>query len=241
MIPKIIHYCWFGNQPIPERLQKCMDSWKYHMPDYEIKRWDEKSFDVNGTLWTKQAYQEKKYAFVSDYVRLVALEQYGGIYLDTDVMLKKSLDVLCSYPAFTGFENERYITSAIIGCEAHFPLICEFLATYKDKPFINEMGERNKEANVVVMTEICKKHGLQLNDKEQDVADLHVFPRSYFCPLDFYHNDWSSENTMAVHLFDASWLDDETKKMIQRERKTIFKVWNACVRHIAMYFRGMKG
>lgn len=228
MIPKIIHYCWFGRKDIPDRLQKCIKSWEKHLTDYKFICWNEDDFDINSTIWTKEAYQAKKYAFVSDYVRLLALEKYGGIYLDTDVFLKQPLDSFLHYKAFTGFEKENAITSAVIGCEPHFPLIQEFLSFYDGKHFLGEDGSLNNEANVVMMTNILLKYGLQLDDTEQSIEEMRIFPCAYFCPLDFYHNDHSTEQTVAIHYFDASWLDEDTKKMIEKERtpwhKAIVKV-----------------
>ena len=180
-----------------------------------------------------QSEDEKKYAFVSDYVRLVALYQYGGIYLDTDVMLKKSFDPFLSFQAFTGFENENKLTSAIIGAEKGFSVIGEYLNYYKNRCFVSEDGTINNEANVVMMTDICIKHGLVLNDSRQEVEGMQIFPRAYFCPLDFYHNDWSTEETVCVHFFDASWLDGSTKKMIMKERTKMYKLYTIVRRKIA--------
>lgn len=233
MIPKIIHYCWFGNHPIPANLKKCMESWKVMMPDWEWKRWDENSFDINSTPWTAEAYAEKKYAFVSDYVRLLALYKFGGLYLDTDVKLEKSLEPLCyQYNAFMGFENKIVLTSAVIAMPAKHPLIASFLAYYDGKHFSQEIVNEN-EANVHMMTDICKRHGLICNDSEQDLTiyrkataeyKVHIYPQTYFCPLDFYHNKKFSKNTYAIHYFDASWLNKETKKRIIFERSLWYKV-----------------
>lgn len=225
MIPKILHYCWFGKDEIPDNLKKCMDSWSIYFNEYEIMRWDESSFDVNSTMWTKQAYNEKKYAFVSDYVRLYALEKYGGIYLDTDVMIRKSFTPFLKFQAFGGFENDLYLTSAVIGCEAHFSLIKEFLEYYKGRSFLMKEGGLNNEANVIMITNVCKKYGLQINDKEQEIMGFHIYPKEYFCPIDFYHNKNITENSFAIHYFDASWLDSDTKKMIQKERKWWYKMY----------------
>lgn len=222
MIPKIIHYCWFGKNQIPSQLQRCMDTWSEIMPDYTIMRWDEGNFDIQSTAWTREAYEQKKYAFVSDYVRLVVLENYGGIYFDTDVLVKKPFDPLLAYPAFMGFENDLYLTSAVMGFEPHFLLIKEFLGTYSGKRFVND-GKPDNTANVVMMTDVCKKYGLVIDNNEQTVAGVHIFPKEYFCPLDFYHNDHTTPDTMAVHLFDASWLDRDTKRMVTRERTFLHK------------------
>ncbi|WP_302572320.1 glycosyltransferase family 32 protein [Phocaeicola coprocola] len=233
MIPKIIHYCWFGNHPIPANLKKCMESWKVMMPDWEWKRWDENSFDINSTPWTAEAYAARKYAFVSDYVRLLALYEFGGVYLDTDVKLEKSLEPLCyKHNAFMGFENNSVLTSAVIAMPAKHPLIASFKTYYDGKHFSQEIINSN-EANVRMMTDICKRYGLICNDSEQDLIiyknttteyKIHIYPQTYFCPLDFYHNKKFSKNTYAIHYFDASWLNRETKERIMFERSLWYKV-----------------
>ena len=225
---KIIHYCWFGNNPIPKKLQQCMDSWRLVMPDYEIRRWDETVFDVNSVQWTKEAYNKGKYAFVSDYVRLVALYEYGGIYLDTDVKLLKDLEPLYrKYPNFMGFENGKVLTSAVMCVEAKHPIVKDFLDYYTNKSFSSTIVEEN-EANVLMMTKALERYGLRVDNSEQDVdvlpSSIHIFPRTYFCPLDFYHNKDFSSNTYAVHYFDASWLDCDTKTRIEKERTFMYKV-----------------
>lgn len=225
MIPKIIHYCWFGKHEIPKHLKRCMDTWHEILPDYTIMRWDENNFDVESIEWTREAYKVKKYAFVSDYVRLVALERYGGIYLDTDVVTKKPFDALLCNQGFMGFENELYLTSAVMGFEPHHPLVTEFLRTYEGKHFILEAGALNNDANVKMMTEIGICHGLQINNEQQIVSNILILPREFFCPLDFYHNDRSTTDTMTVHYFDASWLDADTKKMITTERTLWHKLY----------------
>ncbi len=225
MIPKIIHYCWFGNHPIPKHLKKCIDSWSKFLVDYEFIKWDESNFDINSTKWTKQAYSKKKYAFVSDYVRLKVLYEYGGIYLDTDVMVLKSFDSFLGYQAFTGFESKNKLTSAIIGAEKRFPIIKTFLDTYTNKPFINN-GKNNDIANVVMMTDICVSYGFIPNNTYQVIQGMHIFPQTYFCPLDFYHNKNFTENTHAIHYFDASWLDRDIKVKIKRERSILIKIKN---------------
>lgn len=240
MIPKIIHYCWFGNQPIPNHLQGCMLTWRKILPDYTFIRWDESNFDINSTIWTKEAYNARKFAFVSDYVRLVALQTMGGIYLDTDVVVKKTFNSLLNKHAFMGFENELYLTSAVMGFEPNFPLINEFLKFYEGKHFILEDGQLNNTANVIMMTEICKKYGLRIEDSYQETGDISFFPREFFCPLDFYHNNHATSNTMTIHLFDASWLDKDTKSSIVIERKSFYKIFikfKSFLKRIIMWMR----
>lgn len=236
MIPKIIHYCWFGKKPIPNNLKLCMTSWTKIMPECEWKCWNEETFNVNSVPWTKEAYHAGKYAFVSDYVRLIALYEFGGIYLDTDVKLLKSLySFLSRYDAFTGFENKEQLTSAIIACKPKHPLIKLYLQYYQEKHFSEDIVINN-EANVRMMTDICKRHGLQTNNTEQDIKigdyNLHIFPKTYFCPLDFWHNKDFSENTHSIHYFDASWLKKETKKRIHIERSHFYKIKNSILQFI---------
>lgn len=232
MIPKIIHYCWFGGKPIPVRLRRCMESWKEIMPEWEYQCWDECKIDINSIPWIQEAYAAGKYAFVSDYVRLVALYEVGGVYLDTDVELLKSLNPLVDkYDAFMGFESETKLTSAVIAATPKHPLIKQFLEHYYNKHFSDDIVNNN-EANVLMMTDICKTYGLRDNNTEQDICILfsdyspcvlHVFPKTYFCPLDFWHNKEITEDSYTIHYFDASWLDKKTKDRILHERSVWYK------------------
>ena len=117
MIPKILHLCWLSGDPFPKDIQNCIDTWKYYLPDYEIWLWDKEKFDIESTLWTKQAYDSGKYAFAADYIRLYALYNYGGIYLDSDVIVYKSFDDLLNLPYFIGQAYERQFETAITGAE----------------------------------------------------------------------------------------------------------------------------
>ena len=195
------------------------------MPDYEIMRWDEDNFDINSIPWTKQAYEAKKYAFVSDYVRMKALYEYGGIYFDTDVMALKSFDKFLDLKAFTGFEGDVRLTSAIIGAEKNFPLIKEFLQQYDGAEFRWISGKDN-EPNVLVMARVCDKYGLRHDNSFQIIKDMHIFPKTYFCPLDFYHNEDFSEDTHTIHYFDASWLDEAERASVNKERSRLHKMIN---------------
>lgn len=140
MIPKIIHYCWLSGDPFPADIQECLDSWRKHLPDYEIWLWDTKRFDINFTLWTKQAFETKKYAFAADYIRLYALYNYGGIYLDSDVIVYKSFNDLLNLPYFIGHDQIRGFEAAVIGAEKGCQWIKDILETYKNKSFIKENG-----------------------------------------------------------------------------------------------------
>lgn len=146
MIPKIIHYCWFGGNPLPPLVQKCIKSWKKYCPDYEIVRWDESNFDISGSpLYVKQAYDKKKWAFVSDYVRLWALVNYGGVYMDTDVEVIQPIDRFLRESAFSGFEATDRIPTGIMACEKDHPTFKEWLNEYGKKLFVLDDGSVNLE------------------------------------------------------------------------------------------------
>lgn len=230
MIPKVIHYCWFGKKPIPQKLQKCIASWKKLLPDYQIIEWNEDNFNLNSTRWTKQAYAAKKYAFVADYVRMKVLYEYGGIYLDTDVEIVKNFDVFLQYKAFGGFEPYDTVTTGVMGAEKGHHLIKEFLDYYTDRPFIKGNGKYDELANVYWIRDICQSHGLVMNNTYQVVEDFHFFPKTYFSPLDVWKNKDLTKNTYAIHYFEGSWLDEETRRRIKREsfplRKNIMKMVN---------------
>ena len=224
MIPKIIHYCWFGRNQFPTLIKRCIESWNKLLPEYKQIRWDEDSFDVNSVRWTREAYEHKKYAFVADFVRLYALYEYGGIYLDTDVEVLKPLDSFLKYSAFTGFENADKLTSAILGSVKHNSIIKEFLENYHNKSFIKPNGELDMEPNVIMMTNICLKYGLVLNNDFQLIKDLAVFPDYFFCPFDFYLNDHRNGQSCTIHYFTATWLNKEERRRVLFERSAIIKV-----------------
>lgn len=140
MIPKIIHLCWLSGDPYPAEIQHCLDTWKEQLPDYEVWLWNTKRFDVNSTLWTRQAFEAKKYAFAADYIRLFALYNYGGIYLDSDVLVYKSFAPLLHLPYFIGCDQIRAFEAAVIGAEKDCPWVRDILDTYEGRPFIKADG-----------------------------------------------------------------------------------------------------
>lgn len=141
MIPKIIHLCWLSGDEYPPMIQDCLLSWKKHLPDYEVWLWDTNRFNVNSTLWTRQAFEAKKYAFVADYIRLYALYNYGGIYLDSDVIVYKSFNDLLNLPYFIGQDYTGSIEPAIIGTEKGVSWIGDILKHYENRPFILPNGK----------------------------------------------------------------------------------------------------
>lgn len=208
-IPKTIHYCWFGKEPMPELLIKCLKSWDLFLPNYKKVLWNEETFDVNSIVFTKEAYSCKKYAFVSDYVRLYALYNFGGIYMDTDVEVLKSLDKFLYFPAFSGFENPDFIPTGIIGARKCHPWIKRFLDYYKDKSFYKENGEMDLYANVRFMTDISiYEYGLIRGNSFQKLKDnVYIFPNDYFCPKVWETKEIKlTKNTHTIHHFTASWM-----------------------------------
>ena len=163
MIPKKIHYCWFGGNPLDELGQKCLASWKKYCPDYEIIEWNESNFDINSNSYVKEAYEAKKWAFVTDYVRLYALFNYGGVYMDTDAELIMGIDAFLNEPAFSGFESTQYILTAIMGAEKGSEWIGLLLRDYDGRHFKKDDGSYDLTTNVKVITELTvKKYGIEL-------------------------------------------------------------------------------
>ena len=206
MIPKKIHYCWFGGNPLPESVKMCIASWEKKLPDYEIVEWNENTFDISKLKFTEQAASVKKWAFVSDVARLNALYEQGGIYMDTDVEVLKSLDEFLTDSAFTGFEVRDCVMTAVLACEKGNGLVKEILDYYINKNFINEDGSLNEIPNPVIFTEIFHKYGLKDNGKKQVVNGRTVYPEIYFSPNNFGRIfDRPSNNSYTIHHFDGSW------------------------------------
>lgn len=203
MIPKIIHFFWFGSNPKGEKEQKCIDSWKKHCPDYEIKEWNESNVDLDIVPFVRQAYEAKKYAFASDVLRLWAIYTYGGIYLDTDVELIKSYDDLLDNEGFIGFENNDFVnTGQCVACEKGNPIIKQMLDYYDNLQF--------DPSNVIKCTEINTNvlvaNGLKLNGEKQIIDGFVVYPREYFNPYDnIVDRTYTTDNTYSIHWYANSW------------------------------------
>ena len=207
MIPRIIHYCWFGRGKMPRLAEKCIRSWKLYLPDYEMVLWDEDNFDVTSIPYTKEAYESGKYAFVTDYVRLLALKEIGGIYMDTDVEVLKNLDDLLHLPAFSGFESEFDVPTGIIASEKNGLWVNEQLEYYNNKHFIKDDGKYDTTTNVQIISGIMQEGGLQLKNSYQIYKNcMHIFPKDYFCPKSRTGELSITENSYCIHHFDGSWL-----------------------------------
>lgn len=207
MIPKIIHYCWFGRGEMPQLAKDCIASWHRHMPDWNYILWNEDNFDVNSTPYTKEAYAAKKYAFVSDFVRLKALHDMGGVYMDTDVECFKSILPLMNHHAFAGFEGSKKLPlgTCIMASVPHGLWISEQLENYSGRHFINNEGVEDLTTNVVFISSKMRENGFIQNGKEQDYKDLHIFPVDYFCPKQTTGEYFRTDNTFCEHLGLGSW------------------------------------
>ena len=208
MIPKMIHYCWFGKGNKPKLALACIESWKKYCPEYELVEWNEENFDIACNLYVKQAYAHKKFAFVADYARFYALYHYGGIYMDTDVELVKSLDIFLMQKAFSGFELPEYVSAGIMACEKDFILFKEFLDYYEDKAFVDRNGGLNMITIVATITSIFEKYGLRKDGTYQIIRQCTLYPIDYFYPLsDATGRLRKTENTYAIHWFSKSWIE----------------------------------
>lgn len=214
MIPKIIHYCWFGGKELPESVQFCIDSWKKYCPEYQIKRWDEDNFDFTICEYVKQAYEEKKWAFVSDYVRLYALVNEGGIYLDTDVEIIQPLDDFLSDKAFLGIESQKYISTAIMACEKNCDVFEKILCSYNFRSFIKKNGDIDLTTNVSFITNFFKTIGFEERNVLQNIEDVTIYPEEYFAPKDYISGELRiTKNTVVIHHYASSWVNKYYKKM----------------------------
>lgn len=219
MITKTIHYCWFGGNPIPEKDKEYMSTWSKFLPDYQIKRWDESNFNIDLFPYVRQAYDSKKYAFVSDVARLHALVTEGGIYMDTDVELMKRPPI-DGYSAVAGFESKDRIMTAFMACEPRHALFQELFDEYRTRPFILDNGQLDCTTNVERLTSLLLKKGLKLNDSSQIVAGMALFPSEYVCPYNnITHKITVTENTFCFHHFAGTWLEG---KDLWRHRMHVF-------------------
>lgn len=219
-MPKVIHYCWFGRNPLPETAVKCIESWKKFLPDYEIMEWNEDNFDVNSCRYTSEAYAARKYAFVSDYARFKILYERGGLYFDTDVEIIRPIDDIISRGPFMGCERSAVAAAFSaknlgvapglgLGLPPTLRLCANILAYYESVPFLKEDGTPNTMDTVVTITSrILCEEGLELTDKLQLVAGVWIYPNDYFAPKDVDTKKLTiTANTRSIHHYDASWAE----------------------------------
>lgn len=211
MREKKIHYCWFGNSPKSELIESCIASWKRFAPDYEIIEWNESNFDVHCSRYVNEAYEARRWAFVSDYCRFWVLHTYGGIYLDTDVELIKPIDDLPDN--FVGFETPERVASGLIRGAEKADMVCKMvLDSFNNDVFIKEDGTENIETICMRETNILCEHGLSLNGTLQCVLGTTVFPTEYFCPLNFTGGKLEiTEKTYSIHHYESSWYNERER------------------------------
>ena len=221
MIPKIIHLCWLSGDPYPPEIQKCLDSWKIHLPDYEIWLWDTKRFDINSTLWTKQAFEAKKYAFAADYIRLYALYNFGGIYLDADVIVYKSFNDLLILPYFVGQDYTGAIEAAVIGAQARQNWIGRCLDYYNNRSFIDKGGNYDMCPLPVIMLNCL--FGTFYFRLVHNIYD-HITPDEnliYIFEKDFFNSRNSigvnkTPKSYCAHNFMGAWTSKKSKSFFYR-------------------------
>lgn len=213
MIPKVIHYCWFGGKKYPKLVKKCIVSWKKRLPDYQIKCWNEDTFNLDSApQYVKEAYQMRKYAFVSDYVRLYALYNEGGVYLDTDVEVCKDFTNLLHSDVVMGYETEVQISTAFIASVPRSIRIKKLLDSYSLRRFVRDDASLDMTTNVSFISESLQTDGFELNGKYAKYSDLELYPQEFFSPRDWGDGKYHiTANTCAIHYFQGSWHSPFTK------------------------------
>lgn len=224
-IPKKIHYCWFGNNEKPASVKKCINSWKKKMPDYEIIEWNENNIDFKSNSYAREAYENRKWAFVTDYVRLLVLVKFGGFYLDTDVEVLRSFDDFLQFDAVVGFEEDRFIMTAVLGTKANHPVFSEWLRQYDNIHFLLENNTLNTTTNVKYFSNILYRYGLIPNGLRQSLSDVEVFPSEFFSPKNYYTEKiFVTPNSYTIHHFGRSWCEKESllKRFLRMHPKIQF-------------------
>jgi len=211
-IPRKIHYCWFGGAKLPKKVQRCMESWKKYCPEFEIVRWDEGNAPLEDNVYVRQAYQLQKWAFASDYVRLTALCEQGGIYLDTDVELLRPPDAFLIHKGCMGFESKEKVGTSFIAAEAQHPFLCEIWEQYQKLSFLNTDNVLDCTTNVERVTKLLLKKGLRPDGTFQTVCEMTIYPQDFFsCKNLETGRIFLTERSCAVHHFQASWMSPRQK------------------------------
>ena len=208
MIPKIIHYCWFGGKPLPPLAEKCLASWKKFLPEYEIIEWNENNFPLDDYIFAKQAIENRKFAFISDVCRLHAIKYHGGIYMDTDVEALKTLDDFLHHNAFSGFENDDFVPTGLMASEKNGAWATEMLAYYDNRPFIKSDGTLDTVSNTFIITQLMREKGFKMNNTLQEIPGYVAFyPNEYFCPKSYKTGNIDlTANSYCIHHFAKSWI-----------------------------------
>jgi hypothetical protein len=242
MIPKKIHYCWFGRNPKPALFQRCIASWKKYCPDYEIIEWNEENFDLNCCDYVREAYDAKKWAFVTDYARLKIVHDQGGIYLDTDVELRKSLDPLLENGGFMGFDEKGIVATGLgFGAEAGNEIVGAFLKDYDDLPFVLPDGSFDLTPCPNRNTAVLEHLGMDLKTHDQVFMGMKFLPREYLCPMDYYTGKKTiTQNTYSIHHYYSSWTSKVTKRTTRIKRIIGLKWYNKLYGKFLHKFKGLE-
>lgn len=228
VIPKTIHYCWFGRNPLDERSIRCIESWKRFFPGYQIIQWNEDNFDVRQNEFMEKAYEDKKWAFVSDVARLKIIYDYGGIYFDTDVEVVAPYDDILDVDAegFLGYEKTGYVATGLgFGASAGHPLIGRMLEVYSDLDYDAYKDRLAEVACPLTGTKVLMEHGFIREDRKQSVCGLNVYPSEFFSPIDYYSGKTIyTKNTHSIHWYNDSWNSADARKKREAERR-IYRVF----------------
>lgn len=222
MIPKIVHYCWFGKAPFPEKVEYCLRSWEKVLPDFECKLWNEENFDLNSVPFVRDAYEAKKYAFVSDYVRVFALAKEGGFYLDTDIEVVKSLNSLTNNEVVLGTDDQGALTAFMASVPNH-PFFRKVLESYEKRNFHLPDGSMNLEVNNLLLQEVLREYGFELRNERQVLDQgIEVFPDDYFHAKSLVSGNLNkTANTYTIHWHTLLWVSSKTK-LIRALRLHVF-------------------
>lgn len=243
MIPKKIHYCWFGGKDKPEDVKRYIASWKKYCPDYEIKEWNESNFDIHENDYCREAYEARKWAFVTDYVRLKALYEEGGFYMDTDVEVVKSLDPLRVYDAVSGYESQTHIPTGTMGACRDNEWIGMLLHDYDHRHFLMENGQLDLTTNVGVITKLTiAKYHIHLNGETTLFGkNMVLLPFDYLCAKDFESGKIKkTQNTYTIHHFKGSWLSAESQYSNGLKKKLGFFLPPFISGRLSVYFAVIK-
>ena len=228
MIPQVIHYCWFGRNPLPASALKFIESWRKHFPGYEIKEWNEDNFDVNAIAYTRDAYAARKYAFVSDYARFWILYHHGGVYFDTDVEVIRPMDDIIARGAFMGFELDNVKSTDRVlsinpglglGVEKGNAVYAEILRGFEQLNFYDPDGSRNNFTMIPMVTKMMQDKGLVLKDEMQTIEGITIYPNEYFNPFDDITGVLrKTANTRCIHWYAKTWTDGNSRWKVNAKR-----------------------
>lgn len=223
---KCIHYIWLGGKQKPRVIKKCIKSWKKFFPDWEIKEWNEDNLDIDLCSFTRQAYDNKKYAFAADVFRFEVLYKYGGLYFDTDVKVIRSFDdIIQKCEAFVGYEYRMAAPGLVLyESKPYDPIMKKMLDIYKKESFISD-GTQNLKVVGEYFSEVLEEYGFVYENKQQQCGNMTVFPNTFFCPVDGYGNPVNLSNeTRSIHLYAASWMPAKERAII-KVKTILYKIF----------------